>query len=335
MMSLPSERDCPLFEDQRLVEIGRKVLMDESEALQIGASRLGPEIAKAARIVQGCNGRLVVSGLGKSGHVGRKIAATLASLGTPSFFLHSAEAAHGDLGMVRREDVALLISHSGRTAEVVRLIPFFRRLGAPVIAITGDLQSPLASGADVVLDASVEREADPLNLAPTSSTTLQLAMGDALAGVITEMRCLKREDFALFHPAGSLGRQLLMTVSDVMGSGSKLPSVQETVTVKDALFEITSKNYGATVVVNDKGVLTGIFTDGDLRRLIEKKGVSCLEETISDVMSTGPRTISKDSLAVEAVRIMQDLEVSVLIVVEESRPVGMLHLHELLQAGLS
>ena len=335
MMSLPSDRECPVFDDGRLIEIGKKVLLDEAEALQAAASRLGPEIAKAARIVQGCRGRLVVSGLGKSGHVGRKIAATLASLGTPSFFLHSAEAAHGDLGMVRREDVALLISHSGRTTEVVKLIPFFRRLGAPVIALTGDLKSPLATGADVVLDASVVREADPLNLAPTSSTTLQLAIGDALAGVVTEMRCLKREDFALFHPAGSLGRQLLLTVADVMGSGPKLPVVREKVTVKDALFEITSKNYGATTVVDDDGILKGVFTDGDLRRLIERQGVSCLEETISDVMSVGPRTIAKDSLAVEAVRIMQDVEVSVLIAVEDNRPVGMVHLHELLQAGLS
>ena len=335
MMSLPSERECPVFDDQRLIEIGKKVLMDEAEALQTAASRLGSEIAKAARIVQGCRGRLVVSGLGKSGHVGRKIAATLASLGTPSFFLHSAEAAHGDLGMVRREDVALLISHSGRTSEVVKLIPFFRRLGAPVIAITGDLKSPLATGADVVLNASVEREADPLNLAPTSSTTLQLAIGDALAGVVTEMRCLKREDFALFHPAGSLGRQLLLTVADVMGSGPKLPIVRENVTVKDALFEITSKNYGATTIVDDDGALIGIFTDGDLRRLIEREGLLCLEKTISDVMSVGPRTIAKDSLAVEAVRIMQDVEVSVLIAVEDGRPVGMVHLHELLQAGLS
>lgn len=335
MMSLPSERECPVFDDDSLIEIGRKVLMDEAEALRTAASRLGSEIAKAARIVQGCRGRLVVSGLGKSGHVGRKIAATLASLGTPSFFLHSAEAAHGDLGMVRREDVALLISHSGRTSEVIKLIPFFRRLGAPVIAITGDLKSPLATGADVVLDASVDREADPLNLAPTSSTTLQLAIGDSLAGVVTEMRCLKREDFALFHPAGSLGRQLLLTVADVMGSGIKLPIVRENVTVKDALFEITSKNYGATAVVDEKGVLIGVFTDGDLRRLIERQGVSSLEETISDVMSTNPRTIAKDSLAVEAVRIMQDVEVSVLIAVEDNRPVGMVHLHELLQAGLS
>ncbi len=334
-MSLPSERDCPSFDDERLIEIGKKVLMDEASEIERAAGRLGPELAKAARIVQGCRGRLVVSGLGKSGHVGRKIAATLASLGTPAFFLHSVEAAHGDLGMVRREDVALLISHSGRTSEVVRLIPFFRRLGAPVIALTGDPESPLAKGADVILDSSVEKEADPLNLAPTSSTTVQLAMGDALAGVVTEMRCLKKEDFALFHPAGNLGRQLLLSVSDVMGAGDKLPVVKETVSVKDALFEITSKNYGATAVVDEQGLLSGIFTDGDLRRLIEKRGVSALDDIISDVMTTGPRTIGPDQLAVEAVRIMQDVEVSVLVVTNGGRPVGMVHLHELLQAGLS
>ncbi|MCF4150664.1 KpsF/GutQ family sugar-phosphate isomerase [Dethiosulfovibrio sp. F2B] len=335
MMSLPSERDCPVFDDEKLVEIGRQVLLEEAEEIKKAAFRIGPELAKAARIVQGCRGRLVISGLGKSGHIGRKIAATLASLGTPSFFLHAAEAAHGDLGMVRREDVAFLISHSGTTSEVVKLIPFFRRLGAPVIALTGSLESPLAKGADVVLNASVEREADPLNLAPTSSTTVQLAIGDALAGVVTEMRCLRKEDFALFHPAGALGRQLLLKVSDVMGSGPKLPVVKADVAVKEALFEITSKNYGATTVVDDQGTLVGVFTDGDLRRLIERQGVSALEENISDVMTEGPRTIGPDHLAVEAVRIMQDVEVSVLIITDEDRPVGMVHLHELLQAGLS
>ncbi|EFC90275.1 KpsF/GutQ family protein [Dethiosulfovibrio peptidovorans DSM 11002] len=335
MMSLPSERDCPVFDDEKLVEIGRQVLLEEAEEIKKAASRMGPELAKAARIVQGCRGRLVISGLGKSGHIGRKIAATLASLGTPSFFLHAAEAAHGDLGMVRREDVAFLISHSGTTSEVVKLIPFFRRLGAPVIALTGSLESPLAKGADVILNASVEREADPLNLAPTSSTTVQLAIGDALAGVVTEMRCLRKEDFALFHPAGALGRQLLLKVSDVMGAGPKLPVVKADVAVKEALFEITSKNYGATTVVDDQGILVGVFTDGDLRRLIERQGVSALEENISDVMTVGPRTIGPDHLAVEAVRIMQDVEVSVLIITEEDRPVGMVHLHELLQAGLS
>lgn len=335
MTDLPSERSYRPMDDRGLVEIGKRVLLDEARELESAARRLGPELAEAARIVLGCRGRLVVSGLGKSGHVGRKIAATLASLGTPAFFLHSAEASHGDLGMVRREDVALLVSQSGRTKEVLCLLPFFRRLGAPVVALTGDSGSPLAQGADVVLDSSVQKEADPLNLAPTSSTTVQLAMGDALAGVVTEMRCLKKEDFALFHPAGNLGRRLLLSVSDVMGSGDRLPTVRETSSVKDALFEITSKNYGATAVVDDKGLLSGIFTDGDLRRLLEKQGVTALDEVISDVMTVGPRTIGKDRLAAEAVKIMEDSEVSVLVVVEDERPVGMVHLHELLQAGLS
>ncbi len=334
MMSLPADRECPVLDDDRLVEIGRQVIEDEATALRRAAERAGSEMARAARIVQGCRGRLVISGLGKSGHIGRKIAATLASLGTPSFFLHAAEAAHGDLGMVRREDVALLISQSGRTSEVVGLIPFFRRLGAPVLAITGDLQSPLAQGADIVLDASVEREADPLNLAPTSSTTVQLALGDALAGMVTEMRCLRREDFAMFHPAGSLGRRLLLRVSEIMGTGDRLPLVSQGVSVQEALFEITSKNYGATSVVDENGCLVGIFTDGDLRRLIERQGVSALSETIRDVMTVSPKTIGSESLAVEAVRIMQDMEISVLVVSDDERPVGMVHLHELLQAGL-
>ncbi|PIE55057.1 MAG: KpsF/GutQ family sugar-phosphate isomerase [Dethiosulfovibrio peptidovorans] len=334
MMSLPADRECPVLDDDRLVEIGRQVIEDEATALRRAAERAGSEMARAARIVQGCRGRLVISGLGKSGHIGRKIAATLASLGTPSFFLHAVEAAHGDLGMVRREDVALLISQSGRTSEVVGLIPFFRRLGAPVLAITGDLQSPLAQGADIVLDASVEREADPLNLAPTSSTTVQLALGDALAGMVTEMRCLRREDFAMFHPAGSLGRRLLLRVAEVMGTGDRLPLVFQGVSVQEALFEITSKNYGATSVVDENGCLVGIFTDGDLRRLIERQGVSALSETIRDVMTVSPKTIGSESLAVEAVRIMQDMEISVLVVSDDERPVGMVHLHELLQAGL-
>ena len=335
-VTLPSDRQPEKLSDEELLEAGREVLRHEAEELVRASARFGMELVQAARIVEACKGRIVVSGIGKAGHVGRKVAATLSSLGTPSFFLQASEAAHGDLGMVRHEDVALLISHSGKTGEVVALLPFFRRIGAPVIAITGDANSPLALGADVFLDSSIEREADPLQLAPTSSTTLQLAVGDALGAMVTLLRGLKKEDFALFHPAGSLGKKLLLRVCDVMNTSGSLPVVSQETLVKDALFEITSKNYGATCVTDDDGLLVGIFTDGDLRRLIAKEGIGCLERRVGDVMIRSPRTINPDSLAAEAVHIMEKLEISVLVVIDkERRPVGMVHIHELLQSGVA
>ena len=335
-VTLPSDRQPEKLSDEELLEAGREVLRHEAEELVRAAARFGMELVQAARIVEACKGRIVVSGIGKAGHVGRKVAATLSSLGTPSFFLQASEAAHGDLGMVRHEDVALLISHSGKTGEVVALLPFFRRIGAPVIAITGDANSPLALGADVFLDSSIEREADPLQLAPTSSTTLQLAVGDALGAMVTLLRGLKKEDFALFHPAGSLGKKLLLRVCDVMNTSGSLPVVSQETLVKEALFEITSKNYGATCVTDDDGLLVGIFTDGDLRRLIAKEGIGCLERRVGDVMIRSPRTINPDSLAAEAVHIMEKLEISVLVVIDkERRPVGMVHIHELLQSGVA
>ncbi len=334
-VTLPADRTPVQIDDAKLLQVGTSVLREEASELIRAADRMGESLCKAARLVAGCRGRLVVSGMGKSGHVGRKISATLASLGTPSFFVHAAEAAHGDLGMVRQEDAALLISHSGKTAEVVSLAPFFKRLGAPVIAITGDLSSPLAAASDLVLDASVLREADPLNLAPTSSTTLQLAIGDALSSMVTVLRDLKREDFALFHPAGSLGKQLLLRVCDVMGTGDRLPLVRAETTVQSSIFEMTSKGYGATIVVDDQGRLLGIFTDGDLRRLLTKSGIEALNLPVSQVMTHSPLTISGDQLAVQAVRLMEQKEVSVLIVTRGEFPVGIIHLHELLQSGVA
>ncbi len=335
-VTLPSDRQPEKLSDEELLEAGRRVLRHEAEELERAASRFGMELVSAARLIESCKGRTVISGMGKPGHIARKVAATLSSLGTPSFFLQASEAAHGDLGMVRHEDVALLISHSGKTAEVVSLLPFFRRIGAPVIAISGDANSPLAQGADIFLDASIEREADPLQLAPTSSTTLQLAVGDALGAMVTLLRGLKKEDFALFHPAGSLGKRLLLRVSDVMNTSGALPVVSGGTLVKDALFEITSKNYGATSVVNSDGTLAGIFTDGDLRRLIARDGISCLDRRVGDVMIRSPRTIAPDALAAEAVHVMEKLEISVLIVVDtRRRPVGMVHVHELLQSGVA
>lgn len=335
MVCLPRERTGKELDDAQLLKIGKGVLEMEAREISRASERLGKELVEAARLIQRCEGRLVVVGMGKSGIVGRKIAATLASLGTPSFFLHAAEGAHGDLGMVCREDVGLFISHSGKTQEILKILPFFSRIGAPVIAISGDSSSPLANNADIYLDSGIEREADPLNLAPTSSTTVQLAIGDAIAGMVTELKNLQREDFALFHPAGSLGRMLLTRVRDIMGTDDRLPVVKTNATVGEALFEITSKGYGATVVVREDGHLAGIFTDGDLRRLMEKKGCSCMDEKIGDVMIHSPKVIDPARLAAEAVRVMEKNEISVLIAVEENKPVGMIHLHELLKAGVA
>ncbi len=335
-MTLPSDRQPEDLSDEQLLHAGREVLRHEAEELNRAADRFGNELVDAARIIEACRGRIVVSGIGKAGHIGRKVAATLASLGTPSFFIQSGEAAHGDLGMVRHEDVALLISNSGKTAEVVALLPFFRRIGARIIAITGDPASPLAQGADIFLNSAIRREADPLNLAPTSSTTLQLAIGDALGAMVTLLRGLKQEDFALFHPSGSLGKRLLLRAEDAMNKSGSLPAVAEQTLVKEALFEITGKNYGATCVTAPDGRLVGIFTDGDLRRLIAKEGITCLDRRVGDVMIRTPRTIAPETLAAEAVHIMEKHQISVLIVVDKQmRPLGMLHIHELLASGVA
>ncbi len=335
MVCLPREREGKTLHDGALLEIGKAVLLKEAEELTRAADRFGDELVEAARLVHGCLGRVVVVGLGKSGLIGRKIAATLASLGTPSFFLHAAEGAHGDLGMVCREDVGLFISNSGETREVLEVLPFFRRLGAPVISLTGKRGSRLAQESDVVLSTEVRAEADPLGLAPTSSTTLQLAVGDALAGMLTEMRGLRQEDFALFHPGGALGRKLLLRVSDVMGSEDRLPLVSHRASVREALFEMTSKGYGSVCVVDEDGCLTGIFTDGDLRRLLEKTGLQGMEGPIDKAMTPKPKTIDTRRLAVEAIRVMEENEISVLVAVDDRRPAGMLHLHDLLKAGVA
>lgn len=324
-----------LHTDSELLASARELMRTEAHEILSASERLNQNIVNAARLIYNCEGRVVVVGLGKSGHVGRKISATLASLGTPSFFLHAAEAAHGDLGMVRREDVGLFISNSGSSSELSALLPHFRRIGAKMIAITGVITSPLAECSDIVLDAHVDSEGDPLQLAPMSSTTLELVIGDALAALVTILRELRREDFALFHPGGALGRKLLTRVRYVMGTGESLPVVHEGVSVKDALFVITSKGYGAVCVVDIEGKLTGIFTDGDLRRLMERLGSRAFDTMIQDAMTKTPKTISPDALAAEAVRTMERKEVSVLIAVEAEKPVGIIHIHELLKAGIA
>ncbi|MDR1943441.1 MAG: KpsF/GutQ family sugar-phosphate isomerase [Synergistaceae bacterium] len=332
---LPFEREEEECSDAELLSVARRVMTEEAGAVERAAGRLGLELVDAARMIASCGGRVVVSGLGKSGLVGRKTAATFASLGIPAFFLHAAEGSHGDLGMVRPNDVGLFISNSGETAELLSLLPYFRRIGASVIGMTGRADSTLAQNSDIFLDVGVEREADPLGLAPTSSAAVQMAVGDALAGVFTKLRRLGPDDFALFHPGGALGKSLLLRVSDLMGSGANLPLTNLGATVRDALFEITSKGYGATVIVGDDGLLRGIFTDGDLRRLMERRGADVMNIPVEEGMTVTPRTIEPDRLASEAMRIMEKLEISVLIAVDGERPVGVIHLHEILKAGLS
>ena len=323
------------YSDNELLDAAKKLMRTEANEILHSAENINLEIVNAAREIYACEGRVVVVGLGKSGHVGRKISATLASLGTPSFFLHAAEAFHGDLGMVRREDVGLLISNSGASSEIVSLLPHFQRIGAKMIAITGSLTSPLAQHSDIVINAHVETEGDPLQLAPMSSTTLELVIGDAIAALVTILRGLKREDFASFHPGGTLGRKLLTRVMDVMGTGEQLPIVKKGVTVKDALFVITGKGYGATCVVDENDNLIGIFTDGDLRRLMEKSGNDAFNTKIENAMTLKPKTINPEALAAEAVRIMEENEISVLIAVKNNKPVGIVHIHELLKAGIA
>lgn len=318
-----------------MLNAAKKLMITEADEILNSAKNLSVEMVRAARKIYTCKGRVVVVGLGKSGHVGRKISATLASLGTPSFFLHAAEALHGDLGMIRAEDTAIFISNSGSSQEITALLPHVKRTGAGLIAVTGSLSSPLAEFADIVINAHVDNEGDPLQLAPMSSTTLELVLGDALATMVTLLRGVRREDFAQFHPGGALGRRLLTRVRDVMATGDNLPAVSEKVTVKEALFVITGKGYGAACILDDDGNLTGIFTDGDLRRLMEKAGNDAFTTKITDAMTHNPKTISPDALATEAVRIMERSEISVLIAVEGQKPVGIIHIHDLLKAGIA
>jgi len=341
VLKLPWEREGNHCDDKSLIEFGRSVIECEANELIKAGSRMGNEFIKAARTIYECDGRLIVVGVGKSGLIGRKIASTFASLGTPSFFLHAGEAIHGDLGMACREDVALFISNSGSTNEIIGVLPYFKRIGSVVIAITGSSDSPLAGSADIVLDSHIEREADMLNLAPTASTTLQLVIGDALAGMVTKLRGLKKEDFALFHPGGALGKRLLTHVSEVMCKGDRMPLVSEEASVREALFEMTKKGFGATCIINNAGELIGIFTDGDLRRLLERYGSSAIDGSITKAMTRNPVTIAPDKLAAEAAHIMEQREITVLIVTEDTDsvnnkiPIGILQLHELYIKGES
>jgi arabinose-5-phosphate isomerase len=318
--------------DARLVEQARQVLRTEAEAVLSLVERIGADFVAACRLILGCRGRVVVSGIGKSGHVGRKLAATLASTGTPAFFVHPAEASHGDLGMVTRDDVFIALSNSGRTDELLAIVAPVKRQGARLVAITGDAASPLARAADVHLDARIDKEACPLNLAPTASTTAALALGDALAVALLDARGFDAADFARSHPGGSLGRKLLTHVRDVMRTGDALPMVRSGAPLPVAILEVTRKRIGMTAVVDDAGRLAGVFTDGDLRRLLERT-TDLGSLTVDDVMTRSPTSIAPEALAVEAVRRMEERRINQLPVLDaEGRMVGALHIHDLLAA---
>ncbi len=321
------------FTDASLAASGRQVVEIEAQALQDLAARLDGGFAAACRLVLASKGRVVATGMGKSGHIARKIAATLASTGTPAFFVHPGEAGHGDLGMITDADVVLALSYSGESDEVLTLLPVLKRQGNAVIAMTGKPQSTLARAADVHLDVSVSVEACPLDLAPTSSTTATLALGEALAVALLEARGFTADDFARSHPAGSLGRRLLLHITDVMHAGDDVPRVSATATLSEALVEMSRKRLGMTSVVDGEGHLLGLFTDGDLRRTLDDASLDVRTAMIADVMTRNPRTIAADQLAVEAARLMEDHKISGLIVVDDAgRAVGALNIHDLLRA---
>ncbi|WP_145478385.1 KpsF/GutQ family sugar-phosphate isomerase [Stenotrophomonas rhizophila] len=315
-----------------LVDSGRRVFGIERDALAAVAGRLGEDFARACQLVLESRGRVVATGMGKSGHVARKIAATLASTGTPAFYVHPGEAGHGDLGMITEADVVLALSYSGESDEVLMLLPVLKRQGNRLIAMTGRPGSSLGLAADVHLDVSVPAEACPLALAPTSSTTASLAMGDALAVALLDARGFTADDFARSHPAGSLGRRLLLHITDVMHSGDELPQVGENASLSEALVEMSRKRLGMTAVVDADQRLVGLFTDGDLRRALDSD-LDVRSARIVDVMTRSPRTIGADQLAVEAARVMETKQINGLIVVDgEGRAVGALNIHDLLRA---
>jgi arabinose-5-phosphate isomerase len=316
---------------QEAISLARRVLEIEARAVQELAGRVDESFVLAMQIVLGCKGRIVVSGIGKSGHIARKLASTLASTGTPAFFVHPAEASHGDLGMITRDDVLIALSNSGQSAELLVIVPIIRREGAKLIAITGDPASSLATEADAHLNAQTSEEACPLGLAPTASTTAALAMGDALAVALLEARGFDENDFARSHPGGSLGRRLLTHVSDIMRSGDAIPRVPDTAKLNDAILEMSRKGMGMTAIVRGDQVI-GIFTDGDLRRTLEKVG-DIRTVAITDAMTKAPRTVESTKLAVEAVKIMDDHKINQILVVDaQNCLVGALNTHDLMQA---
>ena len=331
MSSLSTDAELPNAAD--FIASGQRVFAIEAKGLQANSDRLGQEFAAACRLMLACQGRVVCLGMGKSGHVARKIAATLASTGTPAFFVHPAEAGHGDLGMITDVDVVLAVSYSGESDEILMLMPVLSRQGNAMIALTGRPQSSMATAATVHLDVSVPEEACPLHLAPTASTTAAMAMGDALAVSLLEARGFTADDFARSHPAGALGRKLLLHITDVMHAGDDVPRVKPSASISQALVEISSKRLGMTAIVDDDDRLLGLYTDGDLRRTLDDHNVDLHGTPISQVMTRSPKTIQSTALASEAARLMELHKIGGLLVVDtDHRLVGALNIHDLLRA---
>jgi arabinose-5-phosphate isomerase len=331
--TMPATRKrAPLPDSGNTLGLAREVLEIEAAAISGLISRLDHEFQRAVDLILNCKGRVTVSGIGKSGHIARKIASTMSSTGTPAYFVHPAEASHGDLGMVTRDDIFIALSNSGESSELLAIVPLIKRQGAKLISFTGNPESSLAREADVNLYAGAEKEACPLNLAPTASTTAALALGDALAVVLMQAKGFSRDEFARSHPGGALGRKLLTHVRDVMRTGDDLPRIADNASLSDAIMEITRGRMGMTAIVDVKRRVLGIFTDGDLRRAINK-GVNLNASKVADVMTPAPRTISADKLAVEAVQIMEEFKVNQLLVVDAAQAlVGALNMHDLFRA---
>jgi arabinose-5-phosphate isomerase len=318
-----------------ILDIARKVLRTEADAIYALSGRLENNFEKAVESIYECRGRVVVTGMGKSGLVGKKIAATLASTGTPAFFLHPAEAGHGDLGMVTSRDILLAISNSGETKEIVELIPFLKRFNLRLISVTGNPNSTLSRMADVSLDVSVKEEACPFGIVPTASTTATMAIGDALAVALLVKKGIKEEDFAFFHPGGSIGKKLLITVRDLMHKGDNIPKVFLDTPMSKAVIEMSSKRLGHTIVMDDSGRVAGIIADGDVRRGLEKWGGRLFELTAKEVMSKTPKTVHEEELAAKALSIMESHSITALVVVDgDGRAIGIIHLHDILKQGI-
>lgn len=316
------------------IESAKRTIEIEQKAISALSDRIDQSFADACELMKACKGRVIVTGMGKSGHIANKIAATLASTGTPSFFVHPGEASHGDLGMITGNDVVLAISNSGNTAEITTILPLIKRMGAPLISMTGNKTSTLATQANIHLDISIKEEACPLGLAPTSSTTATLVMGDALAVALLESKGFSEADFAFSHPGGSLGRRLLLTVREIMHTGDRIPIIKDDTLLSDGLLEISEKGFGMTAVVNAENKLIGLFTDGDLRRAFDAK-IDMLTTTIDKVMTTNCKTIHADILAAEALTIMEKNKITgLLVTAEDNTAIGIIHMHDLIHAGV-
>lgn len=317
-----------------IIKEAQKVLAMEAVEMTAAKKRIGRDFVKAIEILKECKGKVVVSGIGKSGLVGQKIAATMSSMGTPAVFLHPVEAAHGDMGIFMKGDVVIMLSQSGETEEVINILPALGRLNIPIIAITGKKNSSLAKSSVCVLSSSVKEEACPLNLAPTCSTTVQLALGDALSVVLLKMKNFKKEDFAMLHPGGSLGKKLVLKVKDIMHTGESVPKINKGAVLKDGLLAMTEGRFGCVAVTGENGKLAGIFTDGDLRRLLEKQANPFMLK-MSEVMVKNPKIISEGELVIKALGIMEEKSITVLLVLsKDGRPNGIIHLHDILKSGV-